>query len=87
MSLLGAARRPPFVARSRACSGEIIMVVLCAWCLPRRVVLVDDGKQDSQVSHGMCDMHLAEWRAQWRALLAVRQKNEGQRCTAEPRSA
>ncbi len=52
------------------------MITVCAWCLPKRVVLLDDGKRDRVVSHGMCDKHLAEWRAKVRAFFAMRQEIE-----------
>ncbi len=34
--------------------------MVCAWCLPKRVVLHDDGVEDGRVSHGMCDKHRAQ---------------------------
>jgi hypothetical protein len=55
------------------------MITVCAWCLPKRVVLSDDGKGHAVVSHGMCERHLAEWRARARAVFAVREESERQR--------
>ncbi len=63
------------------------MITVCAWCLPKRVVLLDDGKRDRVVSHGMCDRHLAEWRATARALLAKREDTERQRRITERQAA
>ncbi len=42
------------------------MIVVCAWCLPQRVVLQDDGVEDGRVSHGMCDKHMAQWIAEFK---------------------
>ncbi len=54
------------------------MITVCAWCLPKRVVLLNDGKRDRVVSHGMCDKHLAEWRAKVRVFMAMREETQRQ---------
>ncbi len=56
--------------------GRAFMITVCAWCLPKRVMLSDDGKGDGVISLGMCERHLAEWRATARALFAVREERE-----------
>jgi hypothetical protein len=48
------------------------MIMLCAWCLPEHVVLDDDGVPDGRVGHGMCEKHLAQWKADLKLLKPAR---------------